>query len=70
MRIHGVMDFADIPTDAKIVIGPEGGFSDKEKQHLHKMGVEHYLGKRTLRSETAAVVAAALAIKEHEKWYI
>ena len=64
MRVHGVIDFADIPTDAQIVIGPEGGFSGKEKYP------SSYFGKRILRSETAAVVAATLVLKEHEKWYI
>tara|TARA_R110002049_G_scaffold29972_2_gene102016 strand:+ start:103633 stop:104352 length:720 start_codon:yes stop_codon:yes gene_type:complete len=42
-----------------ILIGPEGGFSDKERARLH--GVEHAhvvsLGPRILRADTAAVAA-------------
>ena len=70
MRVHGMIDFADIPANAKIVIGPEGGFSKTEKERVNKIGADCYLGKRILRSETAAIAAAVLAMKEHEQWYI
>jgi len=44
-----------------IVIGPEGGFSDKEKEELASIAESITLGKRILRSETASLVLCALA---------
>ena len=42
-----------------VVIGPEGGFSEKERKLLQERGAESYsLGKKRLRTETAAIVAA------------
>ncbi|MCD9148169.1 16S rRNA (uracil(1498)-N(3))-methyltransferase [Pseudophaeobacter flagellatus] len=45
-----------------IVIGPEGGFSDKERSRLHAMEQAHVvsLGPRILRADTAAVAAMTL----------
>ena len=45
-----------------IVIGPEGGFSDKERKRLHAMKQAHVvsLGPRILRADTAAVAAMTL----------
>lgn len=42
-----------------IVIGPEGGFSDKERKRLHAMEQAHVvsLGPRILRADTAVVAA-------------
>ncbi|WP_306112702.1 MULTISPECIES: 16S rRNA (uracil(1498)-N(3))-methyltransferase [unclassified Roseovarius] len=42
-----------------ILIGPEGGFSDAERDRLHAMPTAHAvsLGPRILRADTAAVVA-------------
>ncbi|WP_037255715.1 16S rRNA (uracil(1498)-N(3))-methyltransferase [Roseobacter sp. SK209-2-6] len=42
-----------------ILIGPEGGFSDKERKRLHAMEQAHVvsLGPRILRADTAAVAA-------------
>lgn len=42
-----------------ILIGPEGGFSDKERARLHGMDTAHavQLGPRILRADTAAVAA-------------
>ena len=52
-----------------IIIGPEGGFSDKERTRLQEIGAsDTNLGKRILRSETAVIVASALAMKELEQW--
>lgn len=43
------------------VFGPEGGFSPKEIEILHKKGFNSIsLGKRILRSETAPVVFLSL----------
>jgi len=48
-----------------ILIGPEGGFSDQEVHQLQNAGARSVsLGKRILRMETAAVVAAALVLHE------
>ena len=58
---------ADVSTDfntTKILVGPEGGFSDDEFNALdaaHARGVS--LGKTILRAETAAIVALAKIIK-------
>ena len=44
-----------------IMIGPEGGFSEKEVEYLTKRGFDLVsLGKRILRTETAAVYALSV----------
>ncbi len=45
-----------------ILIGPEGGFSDKERQRLQALPQSHVvsLGPRILRADTAAVAALTL----------
>ncbi|AKS47422.1 16S rRNA (uracil1498-N3)-methyltransferase [Octadecabacter temperatus] len=55
----------DLPKDAgpwAIFIGPEGGFSDKERDRLRGMAHAHAisLGPRILRADTAAVAALTL----------
>ncbi|MCL2705094.1 MAG: 16S rRNA (uracil(1498)-N(3))-methyltransferase [Spirochaetaceae bacterium] len=55
-----------------IIVGPEGGFSDKEVRLMMENGfLPAYLGKNILRAETAAIYGIA-AIKtillEKEKW--
>ncbi len=46
-----------------VLIGPEGGWSDAEKQLFDDRGLGHVgLGQFTLRAETAALVAAAQAL--------
>lgn len=54
-----------LPTNAgpwAILIGPEGGFSDKERDRLNSMECAHAisLGPRILRADTAAVAAMTL----------
>lgn len=52
-------------TPVTIVIGPEGGFSDDEAAFARGAGAAFVsLGDTRLRTETAAVVAAALALEE------
>ncbi len=52
---------------AIILIGPEGGFTAEEKSAAEKAGYQHwYLGERRLRTETAAIVAAAMALIESD----
>jgi 16S rRNA (uracil1498-N3)-methyltransferase len=46
-----------------LIVGPEGGFSEVEVDCARKKGVTIVsLGRRVLRSETAAIVAAALLL--------
>lgn len=54
-----------LPTDPgpwAILIGPEGGFSTKERDRLHELDYAHAisLGPRILRADTAAVAAMTL----------
>ena len=44
-----------------IVIGPEGGFSQKEKESLAIITESVTLGKRILRSETASLILCGMA---------
>lgn len=51
-----------------VMIGPEGGFPESEVEQATRAGFFPVtLGKRILRMETAAVVAAALVLHEVEK---
>lgn len=55
----------EVPTSSEpwaILIGPEGGFSDKERARLHGLDFAHpvTLGPRILRADTAAVAAMTL----------
>ncbi|MCL2294556.1 MAG: 16S rRNA (uracil(1498)-N(3))-methyltransferase [Spirochaetes bacterium] len=57
-----------------IIVGPEGGFSDKEVKFMMENGfLPAFLGKNILRAETAAIYGIA-AIKtillEKEKWIL
>lgn len=48
-----------------LLIGPEGGFSEEEVAQCSKAGAQIVtLGPRILRTETAAIVAAALTLHE------
>jgi 16S rRNA (uracil1498-N3)-methyltransferase len=52
------------PDTLSLFIGPEGGFEDFEVEVARQAGVEVVsLGRRILRSETAAIVASALALE-------
>ena len=61
-----------LPIDARpqtvaIVIGPEGGFSDKEAELMDEHGaVRVTLGKTILRTETAGMAALAMTMYELE----
>lgn len=67
--LHGRGDyphFSKIVTEqtpVDILIGPEGGFTEKEIEEAAKNGFTiSSLGKRVLRTETAGIVAAALIL--------
>ena len=50
-------------TNFAVVIGCEGGFSDREKQELLNSNIKTiYLGKRILKAETASIVTLALVM--------
>jgi 16S rRNA (uracil1498-N3)-methyltransferase len=55
---------------AAILIGPEGGFSDQERENLMKIQsvIRLSLGPRILRADTAAVAALALVQATHGDW--
>lgn len=56
-------------TRALIAIGPERGWSDREREVLKKSGfVAVHLGDRVLRVETACVVAGGLALSGLRLW--
>ncbi|MEM9350533.1 MAG: 16S rRNA (uracil(1498)-N(3))-methyltransferase [Pseudomonadota bacterium] len=50
----------DTPGPWAIFVGPEGGFSDGERERLRAMGHVISLGPRILRADTAAVAALTL----------
>jgi 16S rRNA (uracil1498-N3)-methyltransferase len=51
----------DVPEQVMLLIGPEGGWTDEEREWADRYGAESIsLGKRVLRTETAALVAAAI----------
>lgn len=55
------------PQRAAVIIGPEGGFSDREAEVLTKMGaISVTLGKTILRTETAGIAAIAMTMYELE----
>ena len=50
------------PRSVTLLVGPEGGFAPSEVANARECGFEVVgLGPRILRSETAAIVAVALA---------
>jgi 16S rRNA (uracil1498-N3)-methyltransferase len=60
----------DKPSTIALFIGPEGGFTEKEIELGRARGaVAVGLGRRILRTETAAVVAASLILYESGEMY-
>jgi 16S rRNA (uracil1498-N3)-methyltransferase len=54
-----------VPETFALLIGPEGGFSQKEVEQARDSGaIPITLGQRILRTETAAIVASALILYE------
>ena len=55
----------DNPIATVFFIGPEGGWSDREKLSAELLGIPKYsLGNNVLRAETAAIVTAYLAVNK------
>jgi len=55
--------FSLLSDDISLFIGPEGGFSDEEVESARKNGIQIIsLGKRKLRSETAAIIGVSKLI--------
>ena len=60
------MGLPPTPSDVSLLIGPEGGFSDAEVATAQRAGANvASLGPNVLRTETAAVVAASLALAHY-----
>lgn len=59
------VNFPEANKKTILMIGPEGGFSDEEVILAKKFGFQSIsLGKRILRSETAAIFLLAKCIKD------
>lgn len=58
------------PPPAALLVGPEGGFTEKERSLLieQKFVRRMSLGPRILRAETAAIAAAAVWMSQHGDW--
>ncbi|WP_027399342.1 RsmE family RNA methyltransferase [Anaerovorax odorimutans] len=57
----------NIPKNIALIIGPEGGFSDKEAKELKSINAECVtLGKTILRTETAGMAALSMIMYELE----
>ena len=58
------------PAPAAILTGPEGGFTDRERDLLvaHPAVRRLALGPRILRAETAAITAVGLWMAQHGDW--
>lgn len=55
-------------SEINVIIGPEGGFSEKEIEKAREAGVEILsLGDRILRTETAAITALSILMYELQK---
>jgi 16S rRNA (uracil1498-N3)-methyltransferase len=60
------MGLPPTPSDVALLIGPEGGFSDEEAAAAQSAGANvASVGPNVLRTETAAVVAASLALAHY-----
>ena len=60
----GVLEAAPQPLPAAVLIGPEGGFTPAETGSILAAGfVATALGPHILRTETAALVSAALLLQ-------
>jgi 16S rRNA (uracil1498-N3)-methyltransferase len=58
------------PGPAALLVGPEGGFTEKERDRIRSLPAARAvsLGPRILRADTAAVAAAALWMAAAGDW--
>ena len=62
---EGSTPFGDGPLKFMLLIGPEGGWTNEEREWADRYGAEPVsLGRRVLRTETAALVAATILMWE------
>ena len=55
--------------DIVLIVGPEGGLSDAERDHLASRGARlARLGPSVLRTSTAGPVAAAVVLARTPRW--
>ena len=70
--LHAALRGADPSGTVTLCIGPEGGLSDEEVEHLRLKGFKPvYLGDTVLRTETAALYAVAAVrtiLTERDTW--
>ena len=65
--LRDVVASGELPKTVCIIIGPEGGFADKEAAMLDEAGAQRVsLGKTILRTETAGPAALAMTMYELE----
>lgn len=61
LAIDGASSPATAHDVVRLLVGPEGGFSEREVSMMHEVGIERVaLGAHIMRIETAAVVGAAM----------
>ncbi len=66
-HIQTVLRETPCPTSIALFVGPEGGFSDQEITRAIESGCTLVtLGRNILRTETAAIVAVAIAAYEYQ----
>lgn len=54
----------ELPIDIALLIGPEGGWAEQERELFKNLGLAHIdLGNFTLRAETACIVSAAMTVR-------
>jgi 16S rRNA (uracil1498-N3)-methyltransferase len=70
--LHGALSRVEPSGMVSLCIGPEGGLSDDEVDHLRLRGFRPvYLGDTVLRTETAALYAVAVVrtiLRERDTW--
>ena len=65
-RLRKILKVSPAPSDYVLLVGPEGGFSDREAEKAVEKGYESVsLGARILRTESVALVA--LSLLQYEK---
>jgi 16S rRNA (uracil1498-N3)-methyltransferase len=58
--MHALRTIPPVPAEAALLVGPEGGWTQAERQHLSGIWTPVSLGGTILRAETAAIAALAI----------